>query len=702
MSTTSIHWIQWTSNPPAVGYRKRFTRFAIAKASSIRRIAFLLGTIGFLCCNSLRGQIAPGPLSPAHSFLSGITKCVSCHDLLSSGMKCLNCHDEIKRRVEAGTGYHARAYNRSAGTADCVRCHAEHRRPGTALVPLDRKTFDHGSQTGFVLEGRHRSQQCEHCHSAARIDTAVRTEIKVRDLNRSFLGLRRECTACHREPHGNQLGSDCLSCHTPDAWKPASKFNHSRAQFQLTGMHQRVSCEKCHSQTNILAPGTNQNVSAQGASPQRIFKGLPFSGCNSCHVDRHQGAFQRLGFGTRCERCHDTGGFRGKDLGKAFNHGATGFQLSGKHAELSCAKCHKEGNFKRAIAHERCGDCHPDPHNGQFASRAGSPDCSACHSPTDFKPALFKREMHALNIFPLEGKHSTLQCVKCHKPENRELLFRAGKRICSECHSEPHGGEFASQPYNNKCDSCHSEAGFETTTFSRERHAQTRFPLNGRHSEIACAQCHKPLPVRYEMEPLADGGILPASLPASGKSTISKPRLQFRFASRTCDVCHLDPHEIRPEVNLSCNNCHIPQQWGVLLPFDHSSVSQKLEGVHREAANQFKCAQCHKMREIMNENSVRTAPAFSKAAIECVKCHADKDPHGGQFGILGNGQKDCSSCHTSNAWNSGSFDHNKTQFALTIQHQNVSCTKCHNNQKEVNGKTVRWYRDTQSDCLNCH
>jgi hypothetical protein len=66
-------------------------------------------------------------------------------------------------------------------------------------------------------------------------------------------------------------------------------------------------------------------------------------------------------------------------------------------------------------------------------------------------------------------------------------------------------------------------------------------------------------------------------------------------------------------------------------------------------------------------------------------------PHGEGFRI------DCSTCHTAQGWkvnkSNMSFDHNKTQFKLTGQHQQVDCKSCHQTLK---------FKDAKSDCASCH
>ncbi len=696
------------TNPP--GRRDRRS----APSAGRRPIRRLIPAFGCLAAILAWGaaaslaQIAPGPLSPAHAQQGGITGCASCHDFGARRLKCLECHTEINRRVEAGTGFHSRAYRSSAEGTDCARCHKEHRGRGAALVPLDRKSFDHGAQTGFVLEGKHRQQRCENCHNAGKIAPAARSEIKLKDLNRSFLGLRRDCAACHQEPHQNQVGSDCKRCHTPAAWKPAAGFDHSRAAFPLTGRHLQVACQKCHASLSA-APGAGApaNGSASGATAPKLvlFKGKAFDGCQNCHADQHRGAFLEVKMSGKCADCHNTSGWKNDRPGRDFNHSATKFRLVGKHAELSCSKCHKESNFKNPIAHELCRDCHEDPHKGQFAARAAGSDCASCHAPANFKPPLFDRVTHMSSAFPLAGKHNSLSCSKCHQPEGRDARYKTGKLACNECHADPHGGEFAAEPNGNRCNLCHTEKGFEVTTFTLERHAQTQFPLTGRHTGIECVKCHKPLAPAPALA--AQEGPTPSQasppLVTAGGSAAQNARRQFHFASRGCGTCHADPHRLSPKAGLACESCHATQQWQSVRPFDHSSTRFKLEGPHLDAARQSTgCAKCHKPAGQPDGSGAKAAPVFSGTPTLCSGCHREKDAHGGQFSGPGRAPEDCLTCHAPGAWNGASFSHDRTRFPLSAVHRKTECARCHKEQKEVNGKMVRVYRDTPADCVKCH
>jgi cytochrome c7-like protein len=603
-----------------------------------------------------------------------MSKCASCHMLGAGahGLKCLECHAEIRRRVAAKAGYHAQSYKNTIGETDCARCHKEHKGHAATLISLERNNFDHLAQTGFRLEGKHRAQKCENCHTAKKIAASSRPEIKLKDVNRSFLGLRRECTSCHEDQHRGQVGAECTRCHTQEAWKPASGFDHSRAAFVLTGLHQTVSCQKCHAPR----PGSK---SVQ-------FKGLAFSGCQNCHTDPHRGAFQEVKFRGSCDSCHNTNGWKNNHPASGFNHSTTKFPLSGKHGETACFKCHKGTDFRRPIAHERCRDCHEDPHKAQFAARVAGSDCAACHSDTHFKPSRFDRETHKLSAFPLEAKHEPLACARCHQPEGRDAVYVTRKLICSACHADQHGGEFALAPHANKCDDCHTQTGFKASTFSVARHAQTQFALTGKHASVDCGGCHKPLAP----------AVVAAALAKDGKAVVkcAGPPHQYRFAARTCNSCHTDPHQTK----LPCENCHTAQQWKEVRTFDHSSAKFKIEGAHQEV----KCIQCHKPFAAAGSNPAKVvAPGFSKTPGECTACHSAKDPHGGQFS-RGGRVEDCSSCHTMMRWKMENFDHDKTVMPLDRAHRHVACEKCHKDQTGADAKMIRVFRDTPKECVKCH
>jgi hypothetical protein len=592
-----------------------------------------------ICAPSM-AQISPGPLSHAHQQWEGITKCGTCHDFGKGAraFTCLDCHTEIRRRLEAKSGFHARVFNSEVGQKDCTRCHMEHNGEGYILTRLDRKGFDHFAKTGFALTGKHLQQKCESCHNEKKIAPSARPEIKIKDHNRSFLGLGRDCLSCHQDQHQGQFSADCARCHSQDAWKPAPGFSHSRASFPLTGLHAAVACAKCHS--------------PRGGEKTQRYKGLAFGSCQNCHNDPHRGGFQEAKFRGNCDTCHNTNGWKNNRPGAGFNHNATKFTLAGKHLEVACAKCHKSADFQRPVAHATCHDCHQDIHRGQFAARAAGSDCSACHVETGFKPARFDRDAHRQTAFPLEGKHAALPCTKCHQPEGRAASYKTGKLTCAACHADRHAGELAAD-----CDRCHTQAAFRPATFTPQSHSQTRFALTGQHASVECGSCHKPI-------------------------GIAASERKYRFAATNCATCHKDPHATK----LACETCHTTAQWKAVLAFDHATTQFPLNAAH----GNVKCQQCH-----------TPAVTFARTGSQCASCHLAKDVHAGQFRASSAGD-DCARCHTAEHWDKPQVDHDKTEFALDVAHRNVACAKCHKEEAAVNGKPVRRFHDTPKDCVKCH
>jgi len=648
-----------------------------------------VGAIFSLFALSALGQISPGPLTRAHADLEGAAKCATCHNfgLGNRGLKCLECHGEIKRRIDERIGYHSRAYNPSAAQTDCARCHQEHAGRQFVITKFDKNKFEHKGLTGFALEGKHAQLKCEECHAPAKIPAAAKPEIRMRDLRHTYLGLTKECTACHKDEHKGQFGNECLRCHSQDAWKPANGFDHDRTQFRLTGLHVNVTCDKCH------GPKPGETTAH--------YKGLAFAGCQDCHADPHKGAFVNAkvnGVTATCQSCHTTGGWKSGLPSSGFDHSRTKFPLHGKHSELTCAQCHKNNNFSEPIKHEECRDCHEDIHHGQFSSRKdetgkAASDCSSCHNDLKWKPALYTREMHQTSAFKLEGKHFKLECEKCHSEDgktqaNKDTVYKLKKLICFDCHPDLHGNEFRGEPYANKCEQCHTQDVFKPSTFNLTRHNKTRFTLVNAHLAIACAECHKTLQV---------------ALAAAAKPDAAR---QYHFSDQSCTGCHMDPHKIKTEslasatntLGLTCERCHNTRQWRELKTFDHSKTKFTLEGAHQSAT----CAGCHLPPlpvGVLARNAPKRTVEFATTPKQCFECH--EDIHGGQFMAPGK-EQDCSACHSISKWGSAEFDHSKTSYPLEGAHVQVRCAQCHNETKEIAGRVTRVYHGTPSTCSACH
>lgn len=641
------------------------------RCARLRRAQFplksLLAVFGLLFLTTAHSQISPGPLARAHQSLTGATNCTSCHKFGSAAaLKCLDCHAEIATRLAARQGLHA-TYNIPSGSSnECAKCHSEHNGEDFPLIKWDTKTFDH-KLTGYLLEGKHAGVACAKCHTAEHIAPAARPTIKMKNLSRTFLGVPQTCATCHEDPHKGRLGPNCIQCHNYTDWKAVNvgKFDHSKTQYPLTGLHAQVKCEKCHT------PGTD-------GKPR--YAGIPFGKCSDCHTDPHKGSFPQ-----GCQTCHSTEGWKKISLaavGRNFDHSKTKYPLLGKHAAVDCARCHAGGDFKKPVAFEHCMDCHkPDPHNGQFAKRPGGAECASCHTVEGFKPSTFTAKDHATSAYALEGKHFTVECAKCHIPKGKDTLFKVKFQHCIDCHKDDHDGQFAGAPYLNACDRCHTLQGYKPSTFTLAKHKQTRFVLTNGHVAVPCGDCHK-------QEAYAEGS--------------PKPVVFYHWKDLSCVTCHQDPHkgqfakrmqQLRADgTPAGCEACHSTKSWKELSRFDHSKTTFALVGAHKATA----CIDCHKPP---NLETKLIAADFTAAPTKCEDCH--EEAHGKQFAK--DGITACVDCHNSAKWKPALFDHDKrTSFSLQGLHKNVKCEGCHKEIRMVDAKKVLFYKPTPKQCEGCH
>jgi hypothetical protein len=626
-------------------------------------LGWLMLTV-FANANLAMAQISPGALSRAHQSLDGATDCTSCHKLSTgkAGFQCLECHGEINSRLSAHKGFHASLGIIAGSSQECVTCHSEHNGEDFPLIKWDTKSFDH-KKTGYILEGKHAGLTCEKCHNQQRIASNQLPTIKVKDLNRTFLGVSPSCATCHQDAHKGRLGADCLQCHNFMEWKSVTvvRFDHSRTRFPLTGLHPKAACEQCHT------PGPDQ---------QPRYTGIPFGRCADCHADPHRGKFEQ-----KCESCHTTSGWKklsSESVNESVDHSKTRFPLLGMHVKVDCVQCHAGGDFKKPLASAKCADCHKDFHEGQFARRAGGGECASCHNVDGFKPSTFGVKEHAATAYPLEGKHTALQCDQCHLPKGKDTVYQLKFAKCADCHGDEHGGQFAGRPYLNACERCHNLQRFRPSTFSLPRHKDTRFQLAGGHVAVACNECHRPSPQ-----------FLPRKVAV------------YRWSALVCTTCHTDPHrgqfeKLMRTASLSgltgCEVCHSTQSWKEFPRFDHSRTSFPLLGAHKAAS----CISCHKPKDA--RLSIASID-FKAAPVQCESCHSDV--HGRQF--ESNRITACSTCHNSTQWKPALFDHDKrTSFPLDGAHRRASCDGCHKLKRTVEGKQVLFYKPTPKECASCH
>lgn len=313
---------------------------------------------------------------------------------------CLKCHTtpQLKETPKVCVTCHKKDdYHKGKLGTDCARCH-------TAAAWKQLK-FDH-STTKYPLIGKHTDVPCAKCHVQERYK------------------LPTECSTCHKkdDPHKGKLGAGCERCHTERGWKEIQKFDHQKADFPLLGKHTTVRCAQCH-KTQLFTDASSL--------------------CIDCHVkdDYHKG-----NFGKKCESCHTADSW--KKI--AFDHAKqTKFLLTGKHADVKCAKCHVKPLFVQPTP-SKCHECHgkDDYHKGKFGRK-----CDVCHGTDDWKRSTFD---HATDAgYALVGRHVDVKCDECHL---RPLFTGGVSRQCVTCHrrDDPHAGELG-----ERCEMCHSETDFK-------------------------------------------------------------------------------------------------------------------------------------------------------------------------------------------------------------------------------------------------
>lgn len=508
-------------------------------------------------------QISPGELANVHSQLEGLSNCTKCHELGEkvSNAKCLACHTELKVRIDQNKGYHI---STEVKGKQCATCHNDHHGLTFKIVRFDKDKFNH-NLSGYKLTGAHTRNKCEDCHKAAFI-----TDKKIRAKKFTYLGLKTECLTCHADYHQRTLSSNCANCHNDEKFVPATKFDHNKAKFKLTGKHEQVACADCH------------KTSVQNGVKFQVFKGVKSSSCSNCHKDPHENKF-----GQNCADCHNNESFTSVGGVKNFDHNKTGFKLEGKHQNVACKSCHKI-KFTTPLNFKHCPDCHTDYHNKQFAKNGVSPDCSTCHNVKSFTEFSYTIEQHNAGVFPLNGAHVATPCFACHKKEEKWKFKQIGK-TCNDCHLDIHNTFISDKYYPaENCEACHNVSKWNVVTFD---HQKTQFELEGAHSRQTCRDCH------------------------FNKEKTGHAKQKFAGLATNCSSCHKDVHFQQFENNgfTDCKTCHNSDSFKPASKFDHSKTRFVLDGKHLNVA----CSKCHNE---VTEQGV-TFVLYKTNKLKCEDCH---------------------------------------------------------------------------------
>ena len=569
----------------------------------------------------------------------------------------------------------------------------------------------------------------------------------------ALLGLAFAVAA--QSPHGDQLKMDCAACHTPDGWeipadswhfekvakprrstttgwimgKDTLSFNHFNTEFPLEGRHATVDCRACHTSlvfsevgsdcischadmhrqtvgTDCARCHTVENWLVNNITELHFENGFPLAGshlladCNDCHRSETFLAFERIGnecvnchlpdfnatttpnhgeagFSTDCAQCHDINKFGWET--ETINHDF--FPLTRGHEIEDCARCHTTGSYGNTSS--ECVSCHQPDYNASLNPNhltAGLPtDCASCHT-TDpgWMPAVFLQ--HDGDYFPIySGSHQGewMECVDCHANSSSFAEF-----TCITCHVNPetdhdHEGINGYVYDSPACLACHpngsSDDGFD--------HSLTAFPLTGAHLTTDCVECH-----------------------ANG----------YAGTPTECAACHIqqfnqtsNPNHNSLGLTTDCASCHTTEPDWMPASFDVHNEYYALNGAHAMIAND--CATCHN-------------GDYNNTPNTCFGCHsADYNATASPDHSALMFSTDCQNCHTENAWEPATFDHDGQYFPIYSGSHNgewdvcldchtnpqdysvFSCTNCHVNPQTNNDHNgVNGYVYESGACLACH
>lgn len=377
--------------------------------------------------------------------------------------------------------------------------------------------------------------------------------------------------------------------------------------------------------------------------------------------------------------------------------------------EQQCIKCHVR--FDRAAQDGLCQDCHRDVAADMraktgFHGRQKPQACRECH--TDHKGrnasvAAFDRKHfdHTQTDFRLRGKHSDLECAKCHVAGKK---FRDAASDCNSCHrkDDVHKGSLGV-----RCAECHTETHWREAKFD---HDTTRFALLGKHAEAKCSGCHrngvyKDTPMqcvschrkddkhRGQFGERCDSchGVADWKSSRFNHDVDTRYVLRGKHRNTKCSACHtghlyrdkapsacVDCHRTddthKGTLGAACEACHVESRWKETGRFDHDRTHFPLLGKHAKA----QCQDCHRDAR------------YTLTPKTCVGCHRQDDKHEGTLG------ERCADCHGELDWKRTVFDHDRSRFKLRGAHAGaaVKCTSCH--------RDLRSYRATPMACIDCH
>ncbi|UCH58891.1 MAG: hypothetical protein JSV61_11815 [Anaerolineales bacterium] len=439
--------------------------------------------------------------------------------------------------------------------------------------------------------------ECQLCHQPLKTtqDTLcltchvrVEEQISAGNGTHAHLPEPNRCAACHQDHQGRDFDL------TRSAY---AHFDHIETNFSLA-KHQvgydtmPIDCLTCHTEE----------------------AGFPINqeGCVNCHASKDFDFMQTHSsdFGFECLLCHD-----GSDLMSDFDHQSTVFPLTGRHAQILCSACHSQTKTESQHTNDRenifqvfrqapstCAACHQEPemHAGIFTQ-----SCNVCHSTQAWTPSTLEGKPFdhltqagfSLTHHQVDYGAQVITCKTCHLFN----IYAFEIEQCSTCHEQ---GEEKSNfihehqdEFGPACLDCHDGVD-RMRGFNHEE----RFPLQGKHAELPCQDCHTDR--RFENTP------------------------------SECLDCHAEPEIHAGYFGLKCQYCHEASSWSPAqlqihnFPLSHGEQDgSDCTTCHLDTYTEYTCYTCHEHQPAPILESHLQAGITAEALPACADCHP-----GGELG----------------------------------------------------------------------
>ncbi len=303
------------------------------------------------------------------------------------------------------------------------------------------------------------------------------------------------------------------------------------------------------------------------------------------------------------------------------------------------------------------------------------------------------------DVYPLLGKHQTVDCLSCHP---------TGKYVntpteCEDCHADivapvevdavqRINNQFSNyfnssviypEHFEGACIECHNEESWVPTEFDHR-------------GIFECLTCH----VEDTPDPTSETHeiheIYPQQCIICHEDTESWEEISYQhIGNDECASCHQAEAPEEHYVEKTCIQCHTDTEDWNIFEFDHEGYIE-CESCHTGPTDHYlgKCAACHG-----NTSSWLEYNFIHISLYDCQSCHtASTDHYSGQ----------CSNCHSNLAWLPAKFKHrNYSAYTCVTCHEDDdppghygnACGRCHT--------TVSWSQilldhSGKTACLDCH